>query len=112
MSFYGDDIIAGIYSPVYVFAINMGNKKSSFHFVASFSHNSPSNFILSQSKAMPVTGRGRPYGFKRMRLPHFQDNLLRGGGEAVSLTRRPPSNSQEDFWYSCVLEAKSSPGPK
>jgi hypothetical protein len=29
----------------------------------------------------------------------------------VSLTRQPPFTSQEDFWYSFLLEAESSPGP-
>jgi hypothetical protein len=41
-----------------------------------------------ESKAIPVTGRGGPYGCETLRLPHFLDNRLTDGGE-VSLTRRP-----------------------
>jgi hypothetical protein len=43
-----------------------------------------------KSKAIPVTGRGGPYGCETSRLPHFPDNPLKDGGEVVSLTRRPP----------------------
>jgi hypothetical protein len=38
----------------------------------------------------------------------FLDNLLRDGGEVVSLTRRPAAlYPQEDFWYSFLLETES-----
>jgi hypothetical protein len=40
-------------------------------------------------KAIPITGRGGPYGYERSKLPHFLDNRLRDGGKVVSLTRRP-----------------------
>jgi hypothetical protein len=51
-------------------------------------------------KPIPVPGRGGPYGCERSRLPHFLDNQLREGGEAVSLTRRPAAlYTQEDSWY-------------
>jgi hypothetical protein len=33
------------------------------------------------------------------------------GGKGVSLTRRPPFTTQEDSWYSFLLEAESIPGP-
>jgi hypothetical protein len=39
-------------------------------------------------KAIPVTGHGGPYGCEKSRLPHFLDNRLTDGGEAVSLKRR------------------------
>jgi hypothetical protein len=42
---------------------------------------------VSLSKAVPVTGRGGPYGCETSRLPHFLDNQLTDGGEVVSLTR-------------------------
>jgi hypothetical protein len=45
--------------------------------------------IVKKSKDVPVTGRGGPYGCETSRFPHFLDNRLTGGGEAVSLTRRP-----------------------
>jgi hypothetical protein len=43
------------------------------------------------------------------RLSHFLDSQLTDGGEVVSLTRRPPFTPQEDFWYSFLLEAESTP---
>jgi hypothetical protein len=33
------------------------------------------------------------------RLPHFLDDRLTDGGKVVSLSRRPPFNPLEDFWY-------------
>jgi hypothetical protein len=62
-------------------------------------------------KAIPVTGRESPLGCDKSKLPHFLDNRLTDGGEAVSLTRRPPFTPQEDPWYSFLLEAESTPGP-
>jgi hypothetical protein len=41
-------------------------------------------------KAIPVTGRGDPYGCETSRLPHFLENRLTDGGQVVSLTRRQP----------------------
>jgi hypothetical protein len=46
--------------------------------------------------------------FVRCRLPHFLYNRLTDGGEDVSLTRRPHVYTQEDSWYSFLLEAKST----
>jgi hypothetical protein len=62
-------------------------------------------------KAIPVTGRGGPYGCEMPRLLHFLDNRLTDGGEVVSLRRRPPFTLQELSWYSFLLEAVSTPGP-
>jgi hypothetical protein len=42
-----------------------------------------------KGKAIPVTGRGGPYGCETSRLSHFLDNRLTDGGE-VSLTHCPP----------------------
>jgi hypothetical protein len=36
---------------------------------------------------------------------------LAGGGEVVSLTRRPRFTPQKDSWYSCLLEVESTPAP-
>jgi hypothetical protein len=44
--------------------------------------------VLHEGKAIPVTGRGGPYGCETSRLPDFLDNLLTDGGKVVSLTRR------------------------
>jgi hypothetical protein len=64
-------------------------------------------------RAIPVTGRGDPYGCETSRLPHFLDNRLTDDGEVVSLTRRPTAlYPQEDSWYSFLLEAESIPGPQ
>jgi histone-lysine N-methyltransferase SETMAR len=41
------------------------------------------------SKDIPVTGHGSPHGCKRLRLPHYLDKRLIGGGKVVSSTRRP-----------------------
>jgi hypothetical protein len=63
-----------------------------------------------KNKAIPVTGRGGPYGCETSRLPHFLDNRLTDGGEDVSLNRRSPFIPQEDSWYSFLLEVWSTPG--
>jgi hypothetical protein len=46
------------------------------------------------------------------KLPHFLENWFTDGGKVVSPTRRPPFTLQEDSWYSFLLEAESTPGPK
>jgi hypothetical protein len=45
---------------------------------------------ILNGKAIPVTGRGGPYGCETSRIPHFLDNRLTDGGKVVSLRRRPP----------------------
>jgi hypothetical protein len=40
--------------------------------------------------AIPVTGRGSPYGCGTSRLSHLLDNRLKDDGKVLSLTRRPP----------------------
>jgi hypothetical protein len=68
------------------------------------------NYEYGKGKAIPVTGRGGSQGCETLRLPHFLDSRLAGGGE-VSLTRRPSFILQEDSWYSFLLEADSTPRP-
>jgi hypothetical protein len=41
-------------------------------------------------------------------IPNFLDNPLLDGGD-VSLTRRPRLISHENFWYSFLLDAESTP---
>jgi hypothetical protein len=65
--------------------------------------------VLKRGKAIPVTSRGGPESCETSRLPHFLDSRLTDGDE-VSLTRRLPFTSQEDSWYSFLLEAESTPG--
>jgi hypothetical protein len=69
--------------------------------------------LIDKSKAIPATDRGDQYCCEMSRLPHFLDNRLTDGGEAVSLTRRPAArNPQENSWYSFLLETESTPGPE
>jgi hypothetical protein len=44
---------------------------------------------ILKAKAIPVTGRGGPYGCETSRFPHFLDSRRTDGGKVVSLTRRP-----------------------
>jgi hypothetical protein len=37
-------------------------------------------------KAIPVAGRGNPYGYEISRIPYFLDNWLTDGSKVVSLT--------------------------
>jgi hypothetical protein len=46
--------------------------------------------IIIKGKAIPVTGRGGPYGCELSRLPHFLDNCLTDGCEVISLTCQLP----------------------
>jgi hypothetical protein len=58
--------------------------------------------LLRQSKAVLVKDLGSPQGCESSRHPHVLDNRLTDGGEAVSLTRRPPKTPQEVSSYSVV----------
>jgi hypothetical protein len=61
---------------------------------------------------MPVTGCGSPQCCETSRLPQFIDNRLTDGGEVFRLTRRLAAlYPQEDWRYSFLLEAESTPGP-
>jgi hypothetical protein len=45
------------------------------------------------------------------RILHFPDNRLTDGGEVVSLTSQPAAlYTQENSWYSFLLEVESTPG--
>jgi hypothetical protein len=46
-------------------------------------------FYLIKGKAIPVTGRGGPWGCETPRLPHILGSRLTDGGEVVNLTRQP-----------------------
>jgi hypothetical protein len=66
------------------------------------------NNKYKKNKGIPVTGSGSPYSCEMLRVPHFLDNRLTDGGK-VSLMRRPPFTTQENSWYSFLLEAESTP---
>jgi hypothetical protein len=53
--------------------------------------------MLITSKAIPVTGRGGPYGCETSRLPQFLENRLTDGGEVVSLLHRPPFTHRKNL---------------
>jgi hypothetical protein len=53
------------------------------------------NTFFKKGKAIPVIGRGGPWGCEASRLPPFLENRLTDGGEVVSLTRQPPFTPQE-----------------
>jgi hypothetical protein len=53
------------------------------------SHYSYYYYKGKKGKAIPVTVREGPYGCETSRIPHFLNNRLTDGSEAVSLTRRP-----------------------
>jgi hypothetical protein len=63
-----------------------------------------------KGKAIPLTGRGGPWGSETSRRPHYLDSLLTDGGEVISLTSRPPYYLQEESWYSFLLETESTSG--
>jgi hypothetical protein len=44
------------------------------------------------------------------RLQYFLDNRLIDGSEVARLARRSPFTTQEDAWYSFLLDAESTPG--
>jgi hypothetical protein len=70
------------------------------------------HIIFNKGKTIPVTSPWRPIGLWNVEAPTFPlDNRLTDGGEVVSLTRRPSFTTQEDSWYSFLLEAESDPVP-
>jgi hypothetical protein len=87
-------------------------------FLTSRSHvspNGPSSLrttTVKKSKncrAIPITGRGGPWGCEALRVPHYLDNRLTDGGKVGSIMCRPPFTPQEDSWYSFLLEVESTP---
>jgi hypothetical protein len=66
-----------------------------------------SRLLLKESKAIPVTGHGGPWGDETSRHPHFLDNPLTVGSEVFRLICWPPLLPQEDSWYSFLLEAQA-----
>jgi hypothetical protein len=69
------------------------------------------SFHLVKGKSILVTGRGAPQACEMSRLPHFLDNRLKDGGEAVCqpYTLAAPY-PQEYSCYSFLLEAESTQG--
>jgi hypothetical protein len=55
--------------------------------------------ISYESKAIPVTDRGRPQGCETSRLPRFLDKRQRNGGGVVSPTHRQRFTPQKHYLY-------------
>jgi hypothetical protein len=53
----------------------------------------------------------RPIGLWEAKAVIFSESQLTDGSEVVIRTCQPPFTLQEDFWYSFLLEAQSTPGP-
>jgi hypothetical protein len=53
--------------------------------------------MIVKGKVTAATGRGGPKDCETSKLLHFLDNRLTDGGEAVSLTRQPPSTPSGRF---------------
>jgi hypothetical protein len=61
-----------------------------------------------KGKAIPDTDREGLWGVE---APTFSTQSAHSGAEVVSLMCQLPFTPQEDFWYSFLLEAESTPGP-
>jgi hypothetical protein len=97
---------------LFMYLVEIRYKRISQNVVAQFRFSRSWSIVrLKKSKAIPVTGRAGQKGCETSRLQHMLDNLLRDGGEVVSLTRRPPFTSRQDSWYSFLLEAEQTPVP-
>jgi hypothetical protein len=53
--------------------------------------------ITNIIKTVPLIGRGNPWVYETLKLPHFLDNRLTDGGEVISLTLRPHLYSPGKF---------------
>jgi hypothetical protein len=66
---------------------------------------------FSSCKTYPCNRAWRPIGLWDVEAPTFSlESRLTDDGEVVSLMCLPPFTTQEDSWYSFLLEAESTPG--
>jgi hypothetical protein len=65
---------------------------------------------LKKGKGIPVTGHEGPYDCETLRFPHFLDNRLTDGSEAVILRHRPPFTHRK-IRGTFLLEVESTPVP-
>ena len=61
--------------------------------------------VITKYKTIPGPGRSR-----RLRFPEFLESAHEGG-KVVRPTHRPPLPPRRYYWYSCLIEAESTPGP-
>ena len=62
-------------------------------------------------KAVPLQAWSGPEGSRKLRFRDIM-TMAQDGSKVVSLTHRPPLPSRKYTWYSFLLEAESTPGPK
>jgi hypothetical protein len=62
-----------------------------------------------KGRTIPVDKLWRPRGLWDVK--DILDNRLICGNKVVCLTRRPAFTTQDDYWYSFLLEAESTPEP-
>ena len=65
----------------------------------------------SKGKAVPLQAWSGPEGSRKLRFPDFM-TTGQDGGTVVSSTHWPPLPLTKCSWYSFLLEAESTPGPK
>ena len=76
-----------------------------------------SSKVESILKSTPVTGHAGPEGSSRVKAPRFLDNsiVMVVGCEPyapAAFTPRSIPGDRKHTWYSFLLEAESTPGPK
>jgi hypothetical protein len=62
-------------------------------------------------KAIPLEAWTGPEGSRRLRLPDFKQSAHESG-KVVCCTHRTSSSPKKYSWYSFLLEAESTPGPR
>ena len=63
-----------------------------------------------KGKSVPLQAWSGPQGSRKLRFPDFM-TTGQGGGKVVSHTHLAAFTSRKFSWYSCLLEAESTPGP-
>ena len=63
------------------------------------------------AKISPCSGLDRPQGFQEVETPRIFKQSAHKGGKVVRPAHWPSLPPREDFWYSFLLEAESTPGP-
>ena len=64
---------------------------------------------LNANKIFGKVQRNLAHGYRRMRFPDFEKQLVYESGKIVSPIHRPPLPHRKYSWYSFLLQAESSP---
>jgi len=72
------------------------------------------NDTIKKQKSHPITGLDRPRGFQEVEAPRFPDirHMKVVRLSALRTGRLYPLPPRKYSWYSFLLEAESTPGPK